>query len=222
MRSAALVLCCSTAVALAPANYQILRRAKVLRRAVEPNPRTVDGRQSGRAKEPAPAREAAGKAFGFVPPLTINKWEAMQAKRLRLEVLYSRDVHVDGDEFEGLRKAYLRTKRASTSASALSTGRSCARARRGGRRRPTTGSRPSTTTTTTSTRASSCPTSEDARVCAIMHRRWRWRTDAGRGLGESRASSGAGDGSRTKSMKTNSRGTSSVRPLGDLPQGELP
>ena len=31
--------------------------------------------------------------------------------RVRLEVLYSRDVDVDGDEFEGLRKAYLRTKR---------------------------------------------------------------------------------------------------------------
>ena len=111
MRSAALVLWCSTAVALAPANYQILRRAKVLRRAVEPDPRTVDGRRSARAKEPAPAREAAGQAFGFAPPLTVNKWETMQAKRVRLEVLYSRDVHVDGDEFEGLRKAYLRTKR---------------------------------------------------------------------------------------------------------------
>ena len=111
MRSAALVLCCSTAVALAPANYQILRRATVLRRAVEPDPRTVDGRRSARAKEPAPAREAAGQAFGFAPPLTVNKWETMQAKRVRLEVLYSRDVDVDGDEFEGLRKAYLRTKR---------------------------------------------------------------------------------------------------------------
>ena len=111
MRSAALVLCCSTALALAPANYQILRRATVLRRAVEPDPRTVDGRRSARAKEPAPAREAAGQAFGFAPPLTVNKWETMQAKRVRLEVLYSRDVDVDGDEFEGLRKAYLRTKR---------------------------------------------------------------------------------------------------------------
>ncbi|KAK7238550.1 hypothetical protein SO694_00020050 [Aureococcus anophagefferens] len=105
MRSAALILCCSTAVALAPANYQILRGAKVLRRAVEPDPRTVDGRRSARAKEP-------GQAFGFAPPLTVNKWETMQAKRVRLEVLYSRDVDVGGDDQRTLHREIMRARKA--------------------------------------------------------------------------------------------------------------
>ena len=61
-----------------------------------------------RTAKPPPVLPPYARAFNFAPPLSIEKWDTMQSKRVRVQILYTVGDEKDQTNHE---RTFLRTKR---------------------------------------------------------------------------------------------------------------